>query len=642
MNSREVARCTLCLALLLAGACEGKSAGGAGGAGGLAGGAAGGTAGAPSGQDGGARDAPGRDAPGRADARPGDAAGMAPDARPASCAGVACSGHGMCVEGPVHCQCEMGYVAAGLTCVMSVVPMTGDLFVDLPDTGFASAVLHPTEAAPMGSAIVVSFGVPFPRGTVADAGRIRVTDEAGTEIPAHVEELARWRSLGGAAGFQESTRSALVQISVTFASASPKTIRVHWGAAPGSPLPRMGDPWAGWDAIGAGTFFPAEYPAAAAVREPNVYVTFAPDWLGACILRTRTEPLGTDAGWAFFDGVAPEFARTAVNDVDPRVTAANQINYAGDKEPWLFQRASTLFGMYVRSGDVKWLRHAHRAAQFYAAHLTATGFFDLAADDLKYAYGSALFLDLMLLGDTRQLPRIEAVAGAGAGWNPTYTATTSFWTERHQTYSLLAALVAWEATGSATHAARVTRVATESFRMAREPASGWAPEGCILHTQASHEGDDVTQPICSPWMSALLAEAIFRYYVHSEDRAALEFLAGLADFVRTTGSAADGAGLSPYYLVSSVIHDDPDIEHACDVAGLVARGAWSRTALGGDAAALLATTRGLLTNCAANLEDWHRPGGPAAGLAEWRLSPPRKVNWWFGTTLDLPWLVPAP
>ncbi len=33
------------------------------------------------------------------------------------------------------------------------------------------------------------------------------------------------------------------------------------------------------------------------------------------------------------------------------------------------------------------------------------------------------------------------------------------------------------------------------------------------------------------------------------------------------------------------------------------------------------------------------PDGPSSGKAEWRLSPPRKFNWWFGTTSDLPWLL---
>lgn len=587
---------------------------------------------------------PGDAGPSPADAPNADASGLdapRPDAPPpASCVGIDCSGHGTCLEAPVRCDCDPGHVAAGLACVPEIVPSTGDLFVDLPDVGFVTATLHPTDAAPIGTAIVVSFGVPFPRGTVASATSIRVTDEAGTELAAHVEELTRWRSLSG--GAEGGVRAALVQLSTTLASTTPTSVRVHWGAAPTSSPARMGDPWAGWHPIAASGFFPDEYPAAAGVGEPAVYATFPPDWLGACILRTRTEPFGTDAGWAFFDGAAPEFARTGVNDVDPRVTAGNRIDYAGTAEPWLFQRALTLFGVYVRSGDVRWLRHAHRAAQFYASHLNAAGYFDLAGGDLKYAYGSAMLVDLMLTGDTRHLPRIAAVASAGEAWNETYTASTGFWTERHQTYALLAALVAWEATGEAAHADRASEIATETFRMAREPASGWSPEGCVLHTQDAHEGDGVTDPICSPWMSALLAEAVFRYYVHAGDTMALEFLAGLADFVRTTGSTTDGGGLSPYYLVSSHRRDEPDIEHSCDVAGLVARGAWARAALGGDPSALRATAAGLLVNCRTNLESWHRPGGPASGLSEWRLSPPRKLNWWFGTTLDLPWLVAAP
>lgn len=559
---------------------------------------------------------------------------------PASCDGITCSDHGTCTEDPVRCVCDDGYVASGLTCIEETIPSTGDLFVDLPETGLVRATVHPTELATLGAPTTVTFGAPFPRDAVAAVGMVRLTDASGTELPAHVSELARWRALGTAGA--ESVRAALIQVQLTFTSRDPVELQVHWGTAPASSPGRMGDPWADWAPIDESTFFADAYPAADDVREPTAYVTFPADWLGSCILRTRTEPFGTDAGWGFFDDVAPQYARTGVNDVDPRVTAGNRIDYVTAEEPWLFQRALTLFGMYLRSGDVAWLRHAHRATQFYASHLSGSGYFDLADGDLKYAYGSALFLDLMLLGDTRHLPRIEAVASAGEDWNETYTAGTGFWTERHQTYALLAALVAWEATGDADHGARAIAVARESFRMAREPVSGWPVEGCILHTQESHEGDGVEDPICSPWMSALLAEAVFRYYVHSEDAEALTFLADLAGFVATTGSAEDGDGISPYYLVSSARSDEPDIEHACDVAGLVARGLWSAEVLGRDTAALRTNVEGLLTNCRANLEEWHRPGGPEAGLSEWRLSPARKLNWWFGTTLDLPWLIDAP
>ena len=46
-------------------------------------------------------------------------------------------------------------------------------------------------------------------------------------------------------------------------------------------------------------------------------------------------------------------------------------------EPWLFDRAMTLYQLAFRSGSVTFLRHAHRNAQFYANHIDAGGHFDM-------------------------------------------------------------------------------------------------------------------------------------------------------------------------------------------------------------------------------------------------------------------------
>jgi hypothetical protein len=61
--------------------------------------------------------------------------------------------------------------------------------------------------------------------------------------------------------------------------------------------------------------------------------------------------------------------------------------------------------------------------------------------------------------------------------------------------------------------------------------------------------------------------------------------------------------------------------------------------LGRDGSGLLAAFNDLLLSCEFALDYWHRPNGPDSGNTAWRLSPPRKYSWWFGTTTDMSLLV---
>jgi hypothetical protein len=506
-------------------------------------------------------------------------------------------------------------------------------------SGEVAVTLHPGPGAELGSPTVVSFGAPFPPGALEDAAALRAFDGA-TELKIHSEEILPWRAWPGRAGASPSVRAALVSIEVSFADREPKAIELRYGSAPEASLPAPDDPRADWVAVTDG-----EYPDGT-VREPRVYATFPAQWLGDCQLRTRTTPVGSDPAWDWFDESMVGSAHTAVNDVPDAVSEL--VPYTSDSEPWLFDRTATLFGVYARTGDVKWLRHAHRSAQFYVAHVDGDGFFDLKEDqDLKYGYGRSLLMDYQMTGDPELIETIERIAAAGASWDPTYDVDTNFWTERHQTYALLAALSAWEATGDEQHAERAREVADTSFAMAADPAGSWHDDGCMLHGMTAHEGAGGDVPVCSPWMSALFADAVWEYYWQTEDAAAVGFLADLARYVDEYGLYDGGEGVDftlPWYLASSekTFSDDGpwgDVEHTCDVAGLVARGAWAEKQRGGDSGPLRATAEKLIEGCAWNLDSWHRPNGPDSGKSEWRLSPPRKFNWWFGTTSDLPWLM---
>ncbi len=511
-----------------------------------------------------------------------------------------------------------------------------DLFLDLPASGGVDFTLHAGPSTPRDREVLVSFGVPLPQGTVASATDLAIHDAAGNELSTHVEETARWRSIIDP-NDEGSLRSAVVWLRVRF-DQDEVPLQLRWGANRTRELGAQGDPLATWISVSE-----PDYPVA--LSEPAAWAVFPTGWLSGSLLRTRTLDTDYQEGWEWFDDSFVNYAATAVNDVPAQVTT--RIDYGTVDEPWLYDRASALFGVYVRTGEFKWLRRAHRAARYYASHLSAGGYFDLKAyDDLKYSYGQSMMVDQVLAGTTDLVPVIESVAVAGADWKEVYTPASNFWTERHQSYSLLAAISAWEATGNADYAARARQIVTASLAQINAPASSWPVNGCVLHTLEDHEGGGGAVPACSTWMSALLSEAVWRYYLQSRDHDALELMARLAEFIVAygtyDGSSENLALIVPWYLSSSMTQFSDsgpwgDMEHGCDVAGLVARGAWARKQLGGSTDPFKQTLDDMLETCEYSLNYWHRPGGPAAGLAEWRLSPPRKFNWWFGSTLDMSW-----
>ncbi|HSN70690.1 MAG TPA: Ig domain-containing protein [Steroidobacteraceae bacterium] len=522
----------------------------------------------------------------------------------------------------------------------------GKLFVKVASPGSVPVTLHPGSTVLHGSKVKVAFGVPFPQGLVSSTSTLRVVDASGVELPSYVVETARWRGLGQST--TTSVRSALFYIEMAFTSSTPRQIAVQFGRTRTKNLAAQPAPDTYWVGISRGPN-PNEYPSGADIREPAVYATLPADWMGATLLRGRTQPVLIDSAFRWFDEALINYAETAVNDVSSSVSYSNLIDYDSSAEPWLFDRAMTLFGVYVRTGELRWLRHAHRAAQFYAKHVSSNGSFDLKSGDLKYSYGQSMFLDLMLTGDRRLVAPIERVAGMGRGWQETYSKSLNFWTERHQAYALLAALSAWEATGKSEHASRAIEVARATFTAARQPPSGWSAQGCVLHTIRQHEGDADDRPICSPWMSALLGEAVWRYYLVSRDSQALGFLSDLGNFIARYGIrdvSAASSSLSgkwaPWYLASSSVkYTDSgawgDMEHTCDVAGLTARAGYAARALGRSSTEIDRATQRLVPGCQWALNYWHRTTD--ATRPEYRLQPPRKFSWWFGSTLDLPWLV---
>src|SRR5262245_135250 len=118
----------------------------------------------------------------------------------ASLAAVVASCGGDGGQGPLE---ERGQTAS---------PVTVEGFFGTPKpSGTVTLTLRPTEVVSASQPTTVTFGVPFPRGSISDPAKIRVLKN-GTEIPAYVDVATPWRSITQPSINGASIRVARVQI----------------------------------------------------------------------------------------------------------------------------------------------------------------------------------------------------------------------------------------------------------------------------------------------------------------------------------------------------------------------------------------------------------------------------------------------
>jgi hypothetical protein len=546
-----------------------------------------------------------------------------------------------------------------------------------------TAILHYTAGVPPATPILVSFGLPFPKKFIADANLIRVKNEAGTEIPAHVRVLVPWRDLSTGASLP-SIRSALIQVNVNFGGAATLSLKVETGVPRTQNVATEQSVYSNWVLVDD-----AKYPAKWGVYEPPVYVTLPPIWLGRCAVKALVTPCFSYPDFNWYDdpltnsdpnkNFGQNFFRTAIND-DPLVIPAEQIWYlernpylapgeddASPYEPWLYDRAMTMFVIYLRSGNVSILREAHRGAYFYASQLNSEGFFTLKpyeeGYDVKYSYNESLFTDLLLLGDEGHLNHINNVTTAAATFNYVYSGDQGYerlWTERNLAFTWLAFIVAFEATGNSTYADQARQRADYIFQHQNNPPlnaeHGRAPnDGALMHGFDSHEGWwEPGNPfwIFSPWMTTLLVDVMQRYHLHSGDQRMLasaqrfgDAIINFADVVRGNLPGWEGYEFPdvpiPSYLAGSQgsTMEWEDYNHCLDVAKITAFAYYCSVLQGTPQTKYHRETARLLEGAGQVIAYWIRPQAHDYGKSIYRLSPARKFNWWFRTTSDLDYLV---
>jgi len=307
-------------------------------------------------------------------------------------------------------------------------------------------------------------------------------------------------------------------------------------------------------------------------------------------------------------------------------------------EPWLFDRPTVFYKLSRWSGDAALRKHAFDLVERYYAQIDARGRFALKSGDAKYSYIDGAVWYEHATGDQRFRPKAAAIYDLWLGELAVhYSSSQHFWTERHIAYSLAAALGWYELTGK-----------PEAMARARDMIQQWtamsAETGAPLHTLAQHQ--EAFEPpygpkrMTSPWMSALFFEQVKTYYRLTGDRSTLQMIAAYADFL-LANCLYDGSAnhpnlkgyLMPYYLCGEnrsyydrETPSESDGEHTPDVMGLFAFAVYAKKQLGQDSRTASETYRELRRSAAFFV-------GRRADV-----QPPRKINWWAGSTYDATWL----
>lgn len=305
---------------------------------------------------------------------------------------------------------------------------------------------------------------------------------------------------------------------------------------------------------------------------------------------------------------------------------------------WLYDKVFSYYQLYFRTGDNYWKQIAHQYANHYRDKINEEGWFTgCRANDLKCLNAGGLILDHLFYPDEINYEIIAQFYKNSLSWPARYDNSKGFWTERHLSSALSIALSWWELTGEDTVYQRI-----ESLLSSIQEQMQGNTLGCLAHTNRQHENKNDDTLVCSPWMTALVYEPLWRFYFLTQHQQTGTILMGLSNFMTEKGifysennHLRDQA--IPDYLVffePSVFIDRnawTDREHACDVTGMMLRSAYVRKLNNVSNHEQINIAKKLLKTCEKTM---FKNNSKA-----WTIKPDRKFNWWFSTTYNMPFLI---
>ncbi len=424
--------------------------------------------------------------------------------------------------------------------------------VALVMAGRASAASEPPAAqrivvhrnAGNAAAVPVSVGIPFPPGALKDAHLLRILDAKGEEVPAAVQVTLRWHFKDG------SIRAVRAQFRVPQAA---KETSFYF--AVGQPRTRDAAGWAYAEGLVDG---------GEGLRVPMALATLTPEWLCASLIAGPQVPAAPGEAYAGYVATQFEWAR-ALPSKDPTA--------------WLFDRPSTLFKAYVRTGSYEYLQAAEQSYRFYMKYIRRDGFpespvcaggwtYGDKPCDVKYVYVEPILLALALTGDdsehdTATVDKMMTLWDNG-GWNNRpgpYSAPSTYFTERLAGLGLIETVSAYELTGDPRYKARIDARIGWLYEHQHDNPDRLGNDGSWRNSWNLHENDswkpndDVRG--ASPWMSENIIDGLWHAWLVTGDPRIPEMISGFGRYlerygwidactpgaIRTTGATrAPGAG----------------------------------------------------------------------------------------------------
>lgn len=352
----------------------------------------------------------------------------------------------------------------------------------------------------------MTFGIPFPPGMLRDASNVHIVDEHGHDMPASITPTLHW--YGGTGGI----RAVRVQMHLKL-DGDTRTLR--FALAP----PDASTQVAGWPYTD-GLVVDAE-----GVRVPGVLATLTAAWMSSSMIAGPQYPALKPSAYDRYFATQFEWARKL-----PR----------SDGSAWLFDRPTTLFQAYVRTGQLDYLAAATESYRFYMDHLRRTGapgwplcgggwsLGKVNVCDPKYVYVEPILLALGLTGDDSEhddalISRMVGEWDTG-GWNypaRPYTKRQQWFTEREAGLGLLSIVSAYEITGDQRYLTDIHNHVDWLYQHQQHNPDGLGNDGSWRNSWQKHEGDtynpDTDVRGTSPWMTENIIDGLWHAWLVTGD-----------------------------------------------------------------------------------------------------------------------------